>query len=244
MQYCVCTFYILNVYFCRSYYARKVQTQRNVRFRAQKRKTLGLGSASSQFQCWANDQPGRSPGAESTQLPLASPLSVETLSPGLKHPEIRGNGENTGNAILGLDRMQMLSPLGCLGGSTLRCFRGLLIANFPGPGGPCGWEFGDWGSTNRRDWPPGFLFLFSLYFTYSALLSPTFLYYITLLYRVLSILTQHIYLLGLNLFLSDHIHNGLRFEEARWCRGLCCPGYHDWIVRCIRWCSLWVRATF
>ena len=49
MQYCVHSTYILNVYFCRSYYARKVQTLCNVRFRAQKRKTLGLGSASSQF---------------------------------------------------------------------------------------------------------------------------------------------------------------------------------------------------
>lgn len=41
MQYCLCTFYILNVYFCRSYYARKVQTQRNVRVQGAEKKNLG-----------------------------------------------------------------------------------------------------------------------------------------------------------------------------------------------------------
>lgn len=107
-----------------------MQTKRNVRFQGEGEKPLGLGSASSQFQCWANGQPGRSPGAESTQLPLASPLSVETLSPGLKHPEIRGNGENTGNAILGLDRMQIFS-LGLSRWFHPVLFSGFVDCKFP-----------------------------------------------------------------------------------------------------------------
>lgn len=129
MQYYVLrTFHIPNVQFRRSYYARQVQSKCNVRFRAKnlgkKNKPWNSGRRRANI-CWANKQSGRSPGAEPLNRISFSSFGLNSIP----RPKTSINPWEWGKCYSGIGRdsdfrLPILVPP--------RCFRCLLIANFPG----------------------------------------------------------------------------------------------------------------